>query len=186
MPRSKIQFEQMKDERKASILNAALVLFSLYENKVTIDMISNKAKCSHGLVYHYYDNVDDVLIDLKNSDSYSNIKNSLAKIDTNISAFKNIENIIKTLDSFNKINDIAFANLILLEKDKNSFYDILIKLIKKSQNENEIINGLPNDIANNIILIYKGYYLSYLLNKKTSVVKPDVNYVIDTFKKYNY
>lgn len=33
MPRSKIQFEQMKDERKASILNAALVLFSLYEKK---------------------------------------------------------------------------------------------------------------------------------------------------------
>ena len=55
MPRRPEQFDQLKDERKASILKHALPLFALKPQKdITIDLISQSAKCSHGLVYHYF------------------------------------------------------------------------------------------------------------------------------------
>ena len=56
----------MKDERKLSILESALPLFAIYgKNDVSIDMICNKAKCSHGLVYHYFKNVEQNAIVLR-------------------------------------------------------------------------------------------------------------------------
>ena len=69
MPRTREQFSEMKDERRAAILNAALPLFSLGQ-KVTIDMIADKAKCSHGIVYHYYTNTNQILEKLLKSSTY--------------------------------------------------------------------------------------------------------------------
>ena len=73
MPRTREQFSEMKEERRTAILNAALPLFSLGK-KVTIDMIAEKAKCSHGIVYHYYKNTDQVLEKLLKSPTYVELK----------------------------------------------------------------------------------------------------------------
>ena len=73
MPRTKEQFTEMKDERKSSILKAALPLFSI-NKKVSIDAICEKAKCSHGIIYHYYRNSDQVLQTLLKSELYLELK----------------------------------------------------------------------------------------------------------------
>ena len=55
MPKSKEQFEQIRNERIKIILNSAATLFALkgYEG-VSLDEVTKEAKCSHGLLYHYF------------------------------------------------------------------------------------------------------------------------------------
>lgn len=61
-PRTEKQLEQLKSQRKEQILLAALKLFSVkgYQN-TSIDAIAKKAKFSKGLLYHYFDNKEDLL-----------------------------------------------------------------------------------------------------------------------------
>src|SRR5574344_2094889 len=60
MPRTAQQFSEMKEARRDSILDASLIAFSLYGSKLTIDDVASLAKCSHGIVYHYFKNVDEI------------------------------------------------------------------------------------------------------------------------------
>ena len=76
MPRTKEQFRAMKEEREAVILKTALPLFSLGQ-KVTVDLIVEKAKCSHGIVYHYFKNTDQILEKLLKKPIYTELKQNL-------------------------------------------------------------------------------------------------------------
>ena len=55
MPRTGEANALLKDERKESIMDAALRLFSIsgYDT-ITINDITKAAHCSHGLFYHYF------------------------------------------------------------------------------------------------------------------------------------
>ena len=55
MPKTKEQFETIRQERQDAILNAALYLFATrgYE-ATTTDAIAATVNCSHGLIYHYF------------------------------------------------------------------------------------------------------------------------------------
>ena len=61
MPKTKEQFQAIKEERADSILRSALPIFSIkgYDG-TSIDEIAKAANCSHGLLYHYYKNKDDL------------------------------------------------------------------------------------------------------------------------------
>ena len=67
----------MKDERKLSILESALPLFAIHGKDISIDMICQKAKCSHGLAYHYFKNVDQIYNELLSSETYKSLYSSL-------------------------------------------------------------------------------------------------------------
>ena len=65
MPRTLQQNKVIKDKRRNEILNAALELFVKNGfDTVSMDDIAKKIKCSHGLIYHYYTNKKDILVDL--------------------------------------------------------------------------------------------------------------------------
>ena len=55
MPKTKEQFEQIRNDRINSILLVATDLFATkgYDG-VNLDEVTKVAKCSHGLLYHYY------------------------------------------------------------------------------------------------------------------------------------
>ena len=76
MPRTREQFSEMKENRRSSIMNAALPLFSINE-KVSIDMICEKAKCSHGIFYHYFTNVNQIYDRLLKSELNLELKNKI-------------------------------------------------------------------------------------------------------------
>ena len=61
MPRTKEQFQKMRDARKERILLESAKAFAIegYDS-VTVDKIVEKAKCSHGLFYHYFKNKEDI------------------------------------------------------------------------------------------------------------------------------
>ena len=81
MPRTREQFQEMKKARREKILNSAAIMYSLMGDKLTIDHISKHAKCSHGIVYHYFRNVDSVVDAIKKGDKYINLKNSLLNVE---------------------------------------------------------------------------------------------------------
>ena len=64
-PRSKQQNEQIKEDRRAQILNAALAVFSRRGLAATkIGDIAAQAGLSHGLVYHYFPSKEDIFTEL--------------------------------------------------------------------------------------------------------------------------
>ena len=124
MPRTNDVNKQIKDERKQTILSAALPLFALYGDKVSVDMICEKAKCSHGLLYHYFRDTDNVLFNIKKLDSYVDTKTLLVDVIDNQSPIDSIYQILQhTNDALDKAkNDkVSLLYLIINEDEKNSF-----------------------------------------------------------------
>ncbi|HKL73063.1 MAG TPA: TetR/AcrR family transcriptional regulator [Candidatus Onthovivens sp.] len=53
---------KIKDKRRTDILDAALFLFvHMGKSAVSMDSISKRARCSHGLIYYYYNSKDAIL-----------------------------------------------------------------------------------------------------------------------------
>ena len=161
MPRRPEQFDQLKDERKASILKHALPLFALKPQKdITIDLVAQSAKCSHGLVYHYFKSTDEIFEAIKSSEVYLSLYERLTKIDFEVETYSQIVEIVNRYLSISKQkkDTIAYALIIISDESKKSFYSNLLKLIEKGQNERVITGGNPKDIADCFFLLIKGIY----------------------------
>ena len=182
MPRTREQFSEMKDERRAAILNAALPLFSLGQ-KVTIDMIADKAKCSHGIVYHYYTNTNQILEKLLKSSTYVELKQKLLAPEG--SSYEKIESIISILldVSKEKIENVCYLNMIIKENDKTSLRFLFTKLIKEGQTAGTIIGGDPAQLVDSIFLLLKGIYLTFLLEKHPDIKVPSCETVMQLLRK---
>ena len=142
MPRTREQFAAMKNERMTAILSTALPLFSLGQ-KVTVDLITDKAKCSHGIFYHYFKNTDEILDALLKSPTYGELRKSLFSAEG--SNYEKIEQILSImLDvSKEKFEKVCYLNLIIKEREKTSLYVLLTRLIKEGQTAGSIIGGDP-------------------------------------------
>lgn len=65
MPRSKKQYQNMVAERRDCIIKSALRVFALKGYNATgMDDISNEAKCSRTLIYHYYPTKEELFRNL--------------------------------------------------------------------------------------------------------------------------
>lgn len=61
MPRTYKQNKELKDLRRKEILDKSLIIFSNVGIKgVTMDQIAKFVGCSHGLLYHYFSNKEDL------------------------------------------------------------------------------------------------------------------------------
>lgn len=183
MPRTREQFSEMKDERRSSILNAALPLFSL-SKKVSIDAICEKAKCSHGIVYHYFRNTDQILEKLLKNPMYIDLKTSLFKIQEG-SSYEKIEHIISTLlaVSEKELEKICYLNMIIREREKDSLFVMLTKLIKDGQTAGTIVGGEPSEIVESVFYLLKGVYLTFILEKHPASKVPSIETVMQLIRK---
>ena len=183
MPRTKEQFRDMKDERRSSILSAALPLFSL-NKKVSIDMICEKAKCSHGIVYHYFKNTDQILEKLLKNPVFLELNDKLFKFEGG-SSYEKIEQILTTmLDvSQEKFDTVCYLNMIIKNNDKTSLRFQLTKLIKDGQTSGTIIGGEPSSLVDSVFLLLKGLYLTFLLEKHPDIKAPSVETVMQLLRK---
>lgn len=180
MPRTPLQFQQMKDERKLSILESALPLFAIHGKDITIDMICQKAKCSHGLAYHYFKNVDQIYDELLSSDTYKSVLSRVDIFDENSDAYSQIIKISKTLVDFVKEPRfvVAFAQIIVSDENKNSFYSRFVKLVSKGQKEGCVTGGNPTDIVGTFFCTLKGLYLSVLNQKHPDIKVPSIDNIL--------
>ena len=182
MPRTREQFAAMKTERKATILSTALPLFSLGQ-KVTVDLITEKAKCSHGIFYHYFKNTDQILDALLKSSTYIELKKSLFPQEG--SNYEKIQEILSILLDVSKetFEKVCFLNIIIKDREKTSLYAQLIKLVKEGQTAGSIIGGEPAQLVDSIFLLLKGLYLTFLLEKRPDTKAPSVETVMQLLRK---
>lgn len=185
MPRTREQFAEMKDERKQAIFAAALPLFSVNE-KVSIDAICEKAKCSHGIVYHYFKNVEQIREKLMNSSTIVEIKHNIFD-NLEGSSYEKIEHIIgEMLDVSQKnIEKVCYLNILIKSTEKDSIFSLLTNLIKTAQQASTIKGGDPAEIVNTLFLLFKGIYLSLILEKHPTSKVPSLETVMQLIRKPN-
>ena len=182
MPRTREQFQAMKAEREAVILKTALPLFSLGQ-KVTVDLIVEKAKCSHGIFYHYFKNTDQIYEKLLKKPVYLELKQKLFNIEG--SSYEKINQIISVLldVSNEKIENVCYLNMIIKENDKTSLRTSLTKLIRDGQISGTIIGGDPSQLVDSVFFLLKGIYLTFLLEKHPDIKVPSVETVMQLLRK---
>lgn len=186
MPRTNDINKQIKDERRNSILTAAMPLFALYNDKISVDMICEKAKCSHGLLYHYFRDAENVLYNIRKLDSYLNIKSNLLDVVDNGSAIDSIYQVLQNVNSKiekAKNEEHSLLYLVINEDDKTSFRSTLVNLVKIGQNNNQVVAGKPENIVSIYINQINGLLLKKLLQKSYKLEIPPVDNLMQIFIK---
>ena len=176
MPKTKEQCEKIKQERIEQIYREALRLFAVkgYE-AVTADEIANAVGCSHGLLFHYFANKEDLF--------QATVDNLALKLDSEITNNVNYEQSPKLvlqdlIDAYlfalkSSRDDYACAIYLLLNlwiQSKNlskkkqmemkyKVFDNIYDIVKKGVEEKEFIDSPPADLTITITSILKG--LSY-------------------------
>ena len=81
MPKSKEQFEKIKEERKKTIIDGAIFLFATKGyNSVTTDEITKHVNCSHGLLYHYFKNKEGLFYEVMENHVFPKIDEIIAPV----------------------------------------------------------------------------------------------------------
>lgn len=172
MPRTIQQNKLIKDKRKSEILNAALELFVKKGfDSVSMDNIANKVKCSHGLIYHYYTNKKDILIDLviKSHDVISIDFKAIMELD--ISYYEKYKDVMENLlnvivsNSHKRYYLFLFFTLPLNKSLSKELTEPTLKLYKKledviklCQKEGHFKNIKPKEL----IILHLNYLLGLL------------------------
>ena len=179
MPRTSEQFKVIKDERKSSILQNSLFLFALANgSKVSIDQICEKAKCSHGLIYHYFKNSDEIYAVLLKTDIIKNL-NECLKTKKENEALDDLKIIVNELDVvLQNDENVPFVMLFL---DQPVFKNTIETLVKKGQKEGKVSSGDPKDVFRTCYYIYKGYCFNKLTNPKANEILPDKDVIMQLF-----
>lgn len=189
MPRTKEANKQIKDERKSNILLAAAPLFALYNDKVSVDMICEKANCSHGLLYHYFRDANNVLFNIRKTERYVSLQNQLLDIQDNGSPIDAIYQIVNNVNNVlvnAKNDDISLLILILQDNEKNCFKASLISQIKNGQKEGQVTAGNPEKIAEIFINQNIGVLYRKLLQKSYKSEIIPVDNLIQIFNKKRF
>lgn len=162
MPKTKDQCLRIKEERKNEILRVSLYQFAFKGYKaVKVDDITSTAKISHGLFYHYFNDIEDIFHSLMDDKVVPYIHEVLKQIDEEKPAIESLDSLFKiVIDGIqNKNTDIACMYFLLLNlhlqkddipkpkkvdianqhKDKR-IYSIVKRLIEKGQKEKTIID----------------------------------------------
>lgn len=176
MPKTKEQCEKIKQERMEQIYKEALRLFAIkgYE-AVTANEIATAVGCSHGLLFHYFANKEDLF--------QETVDNLALKLDGEITKDVDFNQEPKTLlqDLLNAYlsalkssrDDYACAIYLLLnlwiqsknlstkkqKEMKYKVFDSIYDIVKKGVEEKEFIDSPPADLVITIMSMLKG--LSY-------------------------
>lgn len=165
MARTVEQNERMRDARKESIRNAALVQFSkkgLFATR--IQDIARSAGMSQGLLYHYYPSKDAIYVDLidealdKLMDASMFVRDMDGTAEEKIRfALKELIQTIKTNDRFvqttrfiaQAINSTAIPDEArkLLDEKHGIPYQIMAQVMEAGQAEGSVIEGDPQALA---------------------------------------
>lgn len=189
MPRTPLQYRLLKSERRKLLFDAALKMCAVLGLQgLTTDDITNEARCSHGLFYHYYDNVESIIEEVLTSEVNKTFRARLFKEDKHQSSYARITAVVTLL--LNALSEgeriIACALIAVNEDDRRSLRRHLIDLVRDGQDEGDVTGGEPKMITSCFLHLYKGLALSFLQRKKDEeIVIPPVDLVMNIFRRRN-
>lgn len=147
MPKSKEQFEQIRNERKDTILRSALNLFVLKGyDAVNLDEVTKDAHCSHGLLYHYYKSKEELYQGVIEHIVYPSCKTMVECINFDQKAMFVIHDLLDTvLKVLKSPNDEKAKELYLL---LNIHLQKSLKVVKKNEQGHTFIYSTIEDLIN--------------------------------------
>ncbi|MBR2499430.1 MAG: TetR/AcrR family transcriptional regulator [Clostridia bacterium] len=202
MPKTVLQLNLVKQERKQEIIECALKVFCEkgYDG-ATINDIVKKANCSHGLFYHYFENkkaIFDAVTEMRGN-SIVDFLDEVLKDQTGY------------VQKLQKLTEFTFDNMKKDEIFAYRFYFFVSTIFHKAESgilppknkipphvrmtaffEEGVKNGeftdvySPDDCARLYNCILKGATLNYILcpkEFKSSFKFPSVQFILDVFRK---
>ena len=173
MPKTKAQFEEIKAQRKQDILNHALYLFAIKGYAaVTMDEIANECKCSHGLIFHYFSNKENLFHELMETVVDEKFRDIVSKINTNQpTKFIFIDSIEAALNALKDEDDRYACTIYLLlnlylqrsvipkprnDKYRNTPVISTLSLLEKGVKEGVFYENNPKELLIAVISTLKG------------------------------
>ncbi len=171
MPKTKEQFEEIRNERIDKILESALRLFVMKGyDAVNLDEVTKEAKCSHGLLYHYFKGKDELYLAVINKKVVPYIKETLQGISFEQKAkyvihdvLKEILKKIKAVDEKNSWKIYLYLNIHLQKnlflssaQEKMPMFIKLLELIKRGQEEGDFNDHNEDELAISLLSLIKG------------------------------
>ena len=193
MPKTKEQFNQIKEERRNSILHTALYLFALHGyDAVGVDHVAKASQCSHGLLYHYFKGKDELFQCLMEELCVQKHRELIGMVNTDQKAKFFIQDLLDTyLNAIKSDNtDISCALYLLLtvhlQKNaaprpksvgkRKTIFDIFYDNIEKGKEDGDFANNSSKELTISIMAILKGlaYSRIYLGSKKFVCPKSEI------------
>jgi AcrR family transcriptional regulator len=189
-PRTKVQFEEIRQKSRENIENIALELFAIKGYHATsISQIAEKAGISKGLLYNYYKSKEH-LLDSVIMKVYDEIMR-IVQMSENLPAEKQIEQmIIQTIDHLKK--NITFWRLYLFlvhqsdvhkklselyEKMRDDYLNYIVKLFQEMGSKNPTMEALM------LGTMFDGIGLNYVTAPEGYPLDEMSNYMIEIFVK---
>ena len=199
MPRTPEQNNLIKGKRKNRLLEVALLVFAKqgYDG-VAIDDITAKAKCSHGLFYHYFNTKEEVFAAVANKFIVGNQHVLPLKRAKELGGTEGIKLLVQTAGHFHEfsLNDVL-ANIVAfsltnarkltavpegLEVKDYQFVTIFASLVRQGQEEGNVIDGDPKQIALSAYDMLYGYMSRRVMFGETQE-HVDVNVLLNALMK---
>ena len=124
MPRTELANQQLREEQRMNILNAAREVFARKGSSATMADIAEKAEVSQGLAYRYFASKDEIFSVL--------FKQTMESV-------KEYDQIIKELPgtSSERLEKII-TRLLELRKEKPGYYQLMYQMLSDNETPNEI------------------------------------------------
>ena len=204
MPKTEEQLNRIKDDRKRQILECALKVFcEKGYDATTINDIVKKAKCSHGLFYHYFNSkksIFDALTEIRGKGLFDFLDEVIADDSNYLMKLKKM-----TEYTFNNMkNDDIFAyryyffvstvfhkaeSGVLPPKNKIPPHVRLTNFFNEGIEAGDFSNKYPaSEYAKIYNCITKGATLNFILcpkEFKASFKFPMIELILDIFRKEN-
>lgn len=196
-PRTEEQFQDLRDNRRNQILDAALKVFAkrgLTATKITD--ISAEANLSHGLIHHYFKSKEEVFVEVtrraieRSSGMYAKIENMQARpleimkliTERNIMTADAEENALSWLFMINVIiSDVVPDEAKMLAASAYAPIGLTVELIRKGQSLGEITDGDPERLAVMYWAMIQGLTL-FRYNKDLDLPMPETETVLRILK----
>ena len=189
-PRTKDQFEEIRQKSRENIEKIALELFALKGYHATsISQIAEKAGISKGLLYNYFKNKEQ-LLDSVVMKVYDEIMR-IVQMSGNLPAEKQIEQmIIQTIDHLKK--NISFWRLYLFlihqsdvqkklsdlyEKMRDDYMNYVVKLFEEIGSENPAMEAMM------LGTMFDGIGINYVTAPKGFPIDEIRDYLVEVFVK---
>ena len=189
-PRTKDQFEEIRNKSRENIEKIALELFAIKGYHATsVSQIAEKAGISKGLLYNYYKNKEQLLnsVIMKVFDEIMRI----IKMSEDLSAEKQIEQmIIQTIDHLKE--NITFWRLYLFlvhqsdvqlkftgmwEKMRDEYMEYFVKLFQEVGSQNPAMEAMM------LGTMFDGIGLNYVTAPKGFPIDEIRDYLLEVFVK---
>lgn len=169
MPRTRQQNEALRNKRKEQIINSALRVFCFYPAKdVSVSLIAREAKCVHSLIYHYFNNVNEIAIEvIKYIHSYiADIFVFLEEPEVNpsikiIGLISYFVDKVKTDPKYAYYLQALISLTHFIPEDQNPYsHDVIfgkaIALVEEAQKQNKVKKLSPELLVGHVYLFCRG------------------------------